>query len=291
MFSNQPVEFAKIALVIFTAAYLVSKRAVLNSAGRKVLGLVLPRARDLGPLLLALVICLGGAGRREEYRRGDADLLGAAGDAVSGDLPGVVADHRFDRLLRWRVCGVQMFPHVRVRVDIWLHPFADPQNTAYQLVQSLFGLGSGGIFGTGLGTGHPDIVPYASTDFISAAVGEELGTLGLAAVLLCYLLPGGRGLRAAVTVKDPFGALLAGGLSFSLVFQMFIVRGVTDVIPLTGLTTPWLSYGGSSLLANYIILALLIRISDAARRPPTPRKPLQIPLQRASTEMVPTLTT
>ena len=290
LFSIQPAEFAKIALVVFAAAFLASKQHVLTGAGKKFIGLTLPRARDLGPLLLALVLALAVLVRGKDL---GTSLL------IFGTI--LVMIYLATSRVSWLIIGVigfsggavlmyRIFAHVRVRVDIWLHPFADPQNTGYQLVQSLFGFGTGGIFGTGLGAGNPEIVPFASTDFISAALGEEIGLVGMAAVLVCYLLLAGRGLRAAMTVKDNFGSLLAGGLSFSMVFGMFIVvGGVTRLIPLTGLTTPFLSYGGSSLLSNYIILALLLRISDSSRRPAevVEVKPPVESLTDARTAMVP----
>ncbi|MEJ7727305.1 MAG: FtsW/RodA/SpoVE family cell cycle protein, partial [Actinomycetes bacterium] len=163
------------------------------------------------------------------------------------------------------------FGHVQNRVELWLNPFpADPE----QISESLYGLAAGGILGTGLTEGYPERVPFASTDFIVATLGEELGLTGLMAVLVLYAVIVERGLRTALLVRDGFGKLLATGLSVALALQLFVVvGGVTDLIPLTGLTTPFLSYGGSSLIANWILVALLLRVSHAARRPAPPVAP------------------
>jgi cell division protein FtsW (lipid II flippase) len=166
------------------------------------------------------------------------------------------------------VASYLVYARLQLRVGIWLHPFADPTGDGYQLVQGLLGMGTGGLFGAGPGAGEPTLVPEVHNDFVIAGLGEEIGLFGLTALLSVYLIIVVRGLRAAIEVRDSFGKLLAGGLAFSVGLQVFIiVGGVSKLIPLTGQTTPLLSAGGSSLLANWVLTALLLRVSDQARRP------------------------
>ena len=285
-FSFQPGEIAKLVLLVFFAGYLVVKRDVLALASRRVMGIDLPRARDLGPVLLAWVASLGvlvferDLGTSLLFFGVFIALLYVATERLSWLLIGI-ALFLSGSFLAWTLFG-----HVRERVDIWLNAFA-PRNVnddSYQLVQGLFGMGTGGLLGEGLGQGRPEIVPYAQTDFIIAAVGEELGLTGLMAVLIVYAVVVQRGLRTAIAVRDSFGKLLAAGLAFSVALQVFVVvGGVTRLIPLTGLTVPFLSYGGSSLVANWALVALLLRISDAARRPAPPPAPS---IQDAKTQVV-----
>lgn len=267
-FSIQPGEFAKLALLVFFAAYLGAKRDVLSLAGRRLLFIDLPRARDLGPILVAwaasLLILVF------EHDLGTSLLFFGMFIAVL-----YVATQRTSWLLIGLLLfaggafgAAQLISHVHERVEIWLHPWQYAATSSYQLVQGLFSLASGGILGTGLGQGRPELVPFANTDFIMTSFGEEIGLTGLMALLMLYVLFVERGMRTAVASRDPFVKLFACGLAFSIALQVFVVvGGVTRLIPLTGLTTPFLSYGGSSLLANWIIVALLIRMSDNARRP------------------------
>lgn len=279
-FSIQPGEFARLLLAIFASAYLVSKRDVLSLAGRKFLGLDLPRGRDFGPLLVAWLLAIAVLVRGRDLGTSlmffglFLVLLYVATSRVSWVVIGLLL------FGGGAYAAYRLFSNVKLRVDVWLDPFADQTDSGYQLAQSLYGLGTGGLFGAGLGGGHPEIVPLAQTDFIISSFGEETGLVGLAALLMVYALIVARGFAIGTASRDSFGKLLAIGLSFSMGLQVFIVvAGVSRLLPETGLTAPFLSYGGSSLVANYAILALLLRVSDAARRPggsPPPPPPAAV---------------
>ncbi|HXS61376.1 MAG TPA: FtsW/RodA/SpoVE family cell cycle protein [Streptosporangiaceae bacterium] len=267
-FSIQPGEFARIALAVFFAGYLVRKREVLALAGRRFAGIDFPRARDLGPVAVIWLASL-------------LVLVFESDIGTSALFFGmfIVMIYLATQRTSWMIIGILLFvggatiaqefiPHVHERFEVWLHPFAQALGSGYQVVQGLEGMAFGGLFGTGLGQGEPYHTPLVQSDFILTGFGEELGLTGLMALVLIYALITQRGLRAGVAVKDPFSKLLAGGLSFILALQVFIILGgVSNLIPLTGITTPFLSQGGSSLIASWIVIALLMRVSDTARRP------------------------
>jgi cell division protein FtsW (lipid II flippase) len=295
-FQIQPGEFAKLLLLSFFAYYLVRKREVLSLASRRVLGVDFPRGRDLGPVLVVWLLSLmvlvfeKDLGTSLLYFGMFVVTLYVATERVSWLIIGLLLF--FGGTFLAYVLGGTVggpFLNFHERVTVWLDPFADPNNTGYQLVQSLLGLGTGGLFGSGPGVGQPGLVPEVRNDFIFAGLGEEIGLFGLTSLLVIYLIIVERGLRAALAVRDSFGKLLAGGLSFTLGLQVFvIVGGVTKLIPLTGQTTPFMSAGGSSLMANWLLVAMLLRISDGARRPVTASASPGVPVKIAglATEVV-----
>ncbi|WP_255550136.1 FtsW/RodA/SpoVE family cell cycle protein [Corynebacterium sp. TAE3-ERU2] len=267
-FTLQPGEFSKILLLLFFAKLLADKRALFNVAGYRVLGLELPRLRDLGPIFfvwaLALVIMAG------ENDFGPALLLFStvllmmylASGRISWLLIGVI-------LVAIGGVGIyQISDKIQSRVANFMDPLANYDTTGFQLSQALFGMSWGGITGTGLGEGYPQAVPVAESDFILAGIGEELGFIGLAAVLVLFTLFVVRGMHTAMLAKSSYGKLVASGLSMTIMIQLFVVvGGISAMLPMTGLTTPFMSQGGSSLMANYILLAILLRISHQARVP------------------------
>ncbi|RZU72504.1 cell elongation-specific peptidoglycan biosynthesis regulator RodA [Micromonospora kangleipakensis] len=300
-FSIQPGEFAKLALLAFFAYYLVRKREVLSLASRRVLGIDFPRGRDLGPVLVVWIISLlvlvfeKDLGTSLLYFGMFVVTLYIATERVSWLLIGLIlffGGAYLAYLLGSTVGGP--FLNFYDRAQIWLDPFAEPYDRGYQIVQGLLTLGTGGLFGAGPGGGQPTLLPEVQTDFIFAGIGEEIGLFGLSALLVVYLLVVERGLRAALAVRDSFGKLLAGGLAFTLGLQVFvIVGGISKLIPLTGQTTPFLSAGGSSLMANWLLIAVLLRVSDGARRPMTGGGPAARPsggapeqLHGAQTEVI-----
>ncbi|GMA99640.1 FtsW/RodA/SpoVE family cell cycle protein [Pelosinus sp. IPA-1] len=259
----QPSEFAKIFIVLFLAAYLSERRELLTHATRHYGPLVLPHPRFVAPLIavwgitMLMFILQRDMGAALLYF-GIAILMAYM---VSGRLSYVIIG--LVLFLIGSVICYKLYSHIQIRVDIWLNPWADPNGGAYQIVQSLFALGSGGIMGTGLTYGFPGMIPEVHTDFIFAAIGEEMGLMGAGAVIIIYIILIYRAFRASLLSIMPFSMMVAGGLAVSMALQIFlIIGGVIKFFPLTGITLPFISYGGSSIVSNFILLGMLFSISE-----------------------------
>ena len=277
----QPEEFAKIGLVVFLASYLRDTRQVMVTGGRRLLGVTIPPIKHFGPILviwgiaMGIMVLLSDMGSSLMLYGGLLAMLYVATGRVSFVVVGVIAF----ALGAWYL-GTHI-PHVHARVEDWLHTFNphiyNSQLGSYQVANGVFAQAAGGMFGQGFGRAvltfpgtHPAVplIPYPQTDMIYAVITDELGLFGAVAVLVVYLMFIARGFKAAVIARDSFSTLLAVGLSAILAIQVFvIVGGVTRVIPLTGVTLPFISYGGSSIVANFVLVALLLLVSDAARKP------------------------
>jgi cell division protein FtsW (lipid II flippase) len=272
-FSLQPGELAKICLVLFFAAYLAERKELLAIASRRMLGFHVPDLKHFGPLLvmwgMSLLVMF------YEKDLGSSLLFFSIFLVMlyMATARAVYMASGFVLFAGGAYLGYHMFSHVQLRVLTWLDTFNPRtiEDESFQLAQSLFALATGGLFGTGLGRGRPDLIPAAHTDFVFSVVGEELGLMGTAAVLLCFILLMARGLRTSLAASTDFGQLLAAGLTTILGLQTFIIlAGVTRLLPLTGITLPFMSYGGSSLLSNFILIALLVRISHQTASEPDP---------------------
>ena len=269
----QPGEVAKITLAIFFAGYLSTHRDLIMLAGKRIGPVRLPRFKDLAPMFIAWFVSLAVLVFQRDL--GSAILFFGIFLAMlflaTGSLTWVALGLLF--VAAGGVLAYNYISHVYYRINSWVHAFDpeiynQPLGGSGQIVQGLFGLASGGLFGRGWGNGRPDLVSYSNSDMIITALGEELGLLGLGAILMLFLLLVSRGFRAALGTRDAFGKLLAAGFSALIVIQLFVViGGVTRLIPLTGLTTPFMSAGGSSLLSNWVIVAILLAISHTARAP------------------------
>ncbi|WP_330174865.1 FtsW/RodA/SpoVE family cell cycle protein [Streptomyces sp. NBC_01498] len=266
----QPGEFAKIIIAVFFSGYLMVKRDALALASRRVMGLYLPRGRDLGPILMVwamsilILVFETDLGTSLLFFGLFVIMLYVATERTSWIVFGLVMSAA-------GAVGVATFePHVQQRVEFWLNPFAQSTwDQSEQVGQALMSFGAGGTLGTGLGQGNSDLIGFAAnSDFILSTVGEEFGLAGMMAFLLIYGLIVERGVRTALAARDPFGKLLAIGLSGAFAIQVFVVAGgVMGLIPLTGMTMPFVAAGGSSVIANWALIGILIRISDTARRP------------------------
>jgi cell division protein FtsW (lipid II flippase) len=263
----QPGEFAKIALALFFAGYLADHRELISAGAWRVGPFHLPELRHLLPIALAwgfavvVMVAEKDLGSSLLFFTLFVVMMWVATERASYLIIGLVL-FSGAAFTAWR-----LFDHVKVRVSIWRNPWPQYEGKGYQIVQSMFAFANGGTSGTGLGLGSPNKIPVAKTDFIFAAIGEELGLFGTTAVLIGFLLMMGGGLRVAVRAERAFEKLLATGLTTIVAVQAFIIiGGVTRVVPLTGIALPFISYGGSSLLANYVLLALLVRVSDSTAR-------------------------
>ncbi|MFD5029648.1 FtsW/RodA/SpoVE family cell cycle protein [Streptomyces sp. NPDC058405] len=272
-FTIQPGEFAKIIIAVFFSGYLMVKRDALALASRRFMGLYLPRGRDLGPIIaiwglsILILVFETDLGTSLLFFGLFVVMLYVATERTSWIVFGLL-------MSIGGAVGVASFEtHVQSRVNAWLDPFTcyktDVSGACQQIGDALLSFGSGGTLGTGLGQGNSDLIGFAANaDFILTTVGEELGLAGTMAFLLLYALIVERGVRTALAARDPFGKLLAIGLSSAFAIQVFVVAGgVMGLIPLTGMTMPFVAYGGSSVLANWALIGILIRISDTARRP------------------------
>ena len=269
--SFQPGEIAKILLAIFFAGYLVSRQGSLAEIGSRVLGVKGPRAKDLGPILLFWFASLGVLIVQRDLGTSILYFGLFLVMVYTATGRGFYIGAGLVMMVTGALVASRFFDYVERRFEVWLDPFSSANYTAiggsYQLVQGLFGMANGDVIGTGLGGGFPQLIPLAESDFIFAALGEELGLAGVFVILAVYLLLVYRGLRISNSHPDDFSKLLALGLAFVIGLQVFVVAGgVMGLLPLTGLTTPFLAAGGSSLLANWSIIALLLIISDSPLR-------------------------
>jgi cell division protein FtsW (lipid II flippase) len=264
----QPVEIAKLLFVIFFASYIASNKEMLSTGTKRIGRLLLPDPRSFAPVLLAWAGAMGVMGLEDDI--GFALMFFVVFISMLWTATGRKWQLGAGALLflLGMYAGDKLFPQVGERITAWLHPWKYPNSIGYQPVQSLIALGTGNISGTGLGLGHPNYIPVANADFIFSVIGEEFGIFGTVAILTAFILILGSGLRIAIASKSDFSKLLSLGMVSMLCFQaLFIMGGIVQLLPLTGITLPFVSYGGSSLVANYVLIAIILRVSSETNDP------------------------